>query len=222
LAGLSRYQCPNGGFALWAGACSTVSAYLSAYVLHVLKTTAGAGFEPDAAVVTRALDYLEAELRQSQKPAQVQWEPVWATTHAFAVKVLAEHGRNQDSNITRLLGVVDRLPIFALSYLADALAASNLRSVRYDDVIRRITNAVRVEGATARVDDLADDALGWIWHSDERTAAIVLEGFLRRGDNVPFTAALARGLLDARENGRWTNTQDNAMSLHALTTYYQR
>jgi len=222
LAGLSRYQCPNGGFALWAGACSTVSAYLSAYVLHVLKTTAGAGFEPDAAVVTRALDYLEAELRQSQKPAQVQWEPVWAATHAFAVKVLAEHGRNQDSNITRLLGVVDRLPIFALSYLADALAASNLRSVRYDDVIRRITNAVRVEGATARVDDLADDALGWIWHSDERTAAIVLEGFLRRGDNVPFTAALARGLLDARENGRWTNTQDNAMSLHALTTYYQR
>ena len=38
-------------------------------------------------------------------------------------------------------GMVDRLPIFALSYLADAMAASPAAAPRYDDVVRRLTNA---------------------------------------------------------------------------------
>ncbi len=40
---------------------------------------------------------------------------------AFAVKVLVEGGRNQDSNLTRLYGYRDRMPVFALAYLHDAL-----------------------------------------------------------------------------------------------------
>ena len=67
--------------------------------------------------------------RTSQKPAprQVQWLPAWSAGQAFSVKVLTEYGRNQDSNITRLAGMVDRLPIFALSYLADAMATTPAR-----------------------------------------------------------------------------------------------
>ncbi len=38
---LEKYQCSSGGFAYWPGACSTVSPYLTAYLLHVFKTGFG-------------------------------------------------------------------------------------------------------------------------------------------------------------------------------------
>ena len=52
------------------------------------------------------------------------------------MKVLVEGGRKQDSNITRLYGYRERMPVFALAYLNDALVANG-------------------EGSGPRVDDLA-------------------------------------------------------------------
>ncbi|ODS57327.1 MAG: hypothetical protein ABS36_05390 [Acidobacteria bacterium SCN 69-37] len=219
---LPRFQCANGAFALWPGACSTSHAYLTAWILSVMKTAGTLGIQPDDATVDRALDFLDAEVRRTTPPAQVQWQGVWASSQAFAVKVLAEHGRNQDSNITRLMGLVDRLPVFALSYLADAMAASNQRGPRYADVIARLSNAIRIEGDAAHVQDVTDDALAWVWHSNVRTTAVVLEGLVRRGDETPVTAQMARWLLAAREDGRWGNTQENATALAALVAYYRR
>ena len=80
------------------------------------------------------------------------WQPVWSASQAFSVKVLAEYGRNQDSNITRLVGIANRMPVFALSYLADALNGAKDRGPRYQDVVRRITNALRIEGDKAHAD----------------------------------------------------------------------
>ena len=37
LRALAMYQCPNGGFALWSGECTSQSAYLTAYVLHAMN-----------------------------------------------------------------------------------------------------------------------------------------------------------------------------------------
>ena len=49
--------------------------------------------------------------------------PAYTAWQAFAVKVLVEGGRNQDSHITRLYGYLDRMPVFGLAYLADAMVA---------------------------------------------------------------------------------------------------
>ncbi|TAK15863.1 MAG: hypothetical protein EPO35_06385, partial [Acidobacteria bacterium] len=157
LKGLENFQCPNGGFALWPGQCQTASAYLTAYLVNVMRTANGMGVPQDDAVISRALDYLEQRIKDAP-PQQAQHVPVWAASMAFAVKVLAEGGRNQDANITRLYGAVGRMPIFALSYLADALAAAGDRGARYQDVVRRLTNAMRVERDRAHVESL-DPAL---------------------------------------------------------------
>jgi uncharacterized protein YfaS (alpha-2-macroglobulin family) len=171
-------------------------------------------------VVTRALDFLEAAQRRDQ-PRQVQWLPGWGAAMAFGAKVLTEHGRNQDSNITRLLGIVDRLPVFSLSYLADAMAASKTRDPRYDDVLRRLSNAVRVEGDRAIVEELDTDELRWLWNSNIRSTSLVLQGLVERGDAPTFVPGLVRGLMLARRNGRWGNTQENATALEALVAYYR-
>ena len=218
---LERYQCRDGGFGFWPGNCGHGSVYLTSYVLHVMQVAARLGVSVPDEVRQDALNFLEAELKRDTPPGQVQWQPVWSASHAFSVKVLAEHGRNQDSNINRLVAMADRLPIFALSYLADALQASQARDARYDDIVRRLTNAVRVEGDRAHVEEMDTDALRWLWNSNVRATALVLDGFVRRGDNGALVPGMVRWLLQARTNGRWSNTQENATALESLVGYYR-
>ncbi|MGE5837620.1 MAG: MG2 domain-containing protein [Acidobacteriota bacterium] len=221
LRDLPRYQCSDGGFGYWPGRCAIGSFYLTSYVLHVMHTAEGLGLPSESAVVSRALDYLDRELKRPA-PLQVQWLPAWGASAAYATKVLTAYGRPEDSNITRLLGSVDRLPVFALSYLADAMAASPSRGPRYGDVLRRLTNALRVEGDRTHVEENDSDALAWIWNSNVRATAQVLSGLVERGDDPQLVPGLVRWLLLARQNGRWSNTQENAMALHALVGYYRK
>ena len=137
------------------------------------------------------------------------------------MKVLAEFGRTPTVEIARLYGLAERLPVFALSYLADALAASNDRGPRYRDVVRRLSNALRLDADRAHVEEVDDDALAWLWNSNVRATAVVLDGIARRKDDAALVAPLARWLLAARTNGRWGTTQENAVALEALVAYYR-
>ena len=100
---LRAFQCANGGFAYWPGACWSVSPYLTAYLLHVFKTAGDLKYSVDPAMRERAYTYLDAKLGEAP-PANEGWWPAYTAWQAFAVKVLAEGGRNEDSNINRLYG----------------------------------------------------------------------------------------------------------------------
>jgi uncharacterized protein YfaS (alpha-2-macroglobulin family) len=217
---LYSYQCDgSGGFALWAGQCGNESAYLTAYVLHVMKTGQNLQVTLNANAVDQALSFLEREL--NRPPPDARWWPVWAASQAYSVKVLAEFGRKPRASINQLAGMADRLPIFALSYLADALVASNDKGPRYQDVIRRLTNALKIEADRAHVEEKDDDALAWLWNTNVRATAVVLDGLSRRKDALAPAAPLARWLIAARTNGRWGTTHENAMALEALVAYYR-
>jgi alpha-2-macroglobulin len=223
---LPSFQCGNGGFGLWSSNCFA-NPYLTAYILHVFRTARDLGVAPDQSVIDRALDYLESQLAANTPPGQVEMVPVWAASQAFGVKVLAEWGRKPDSHITRLAASADRMPLFALSYLLDAMRAVNDRSARYQAVLARITNGLRVEGDEAFVQELNPDALGWIWHTNARATSLVLEGLVRRGDGTaadepgPVVPAMVRWLLGAQRNGHWGDTQSNVTALEAMVAYYR-
>jgi uncharacterized protein YfaS (alpha-2-macroglobulin family) len=221
LNSLESFQCPSGGFTLWPGQCMATNAYLTAYVLHVMKIGGAQGIAPSDAITKPALDYLEQSYRQPA-PAQMQWQPVWGASMAFGVKVLAEYGRNEDANLTRLMQIAARLPVFSLSYLADALAAGKDRGPRYQDVIRRLTNALRVEGDQAHVEEIDPSLLSWVWDTNASGTAVVLDGFVQRGDDPVFIQRMVRWLLAARKNGRWDNTHENARALESLVSYYRK
>ena len=173
----------------------------------------------DQGAIARALGYLQTQ--QRQQPPQVQWWPAWAASQAYAAKVLAEFGRNPTDDLSRLYAVADRMPAFALSYLADALAASNDLGPRYQDVVRRLENATRVEADRAHVEEMDDDSLSWLWNSNVRATAVVLEGLSRRKDDGTLAAPLARWLMASRTNGRWGTTYENATALSAMVSYYR-
>jgi uncharacterized protein YfaS (alpha-2-macroglobulin family) len=216
---LDGYQCGSGGFALWPGRCESTSPYLTAYILDVMKVASSLQVEVDRLAIDRALNYLQNELRQP--PPEIQWWPVWGATQAYAVKVLSEHGRRPTAEIARLYGAAERLPVFALSYLADALHVVDDRGPRYADVIRRLTNALRTDADRAHVEEIDDGSLAWLWNTNVRATAVVLGGMARRRDADTFAAPLVRWLLAARTNGRWGTTQENAVGLEALVNYYR-
>ena len=219
---LERFQCQSGGFAYWPGECRSVSPYLTAYLLHVFKTASGLKYDVDGGMVARAHAYLERELA-APPPENQSWWPSYTAWQAFAVKVLVEGGRNQDSNITRLYGYRERMPVFALAYLNDALVAKGEGGgIRSTELRRRIANAILPEAATAHVEELNDPYLLWFWNSNVRSTAIALNSLVTAdAPGAPYRGLVA-WLLRARKNGRWGNTQENAMALEALVAYYRK
>ena len=84
-----------------------------------------------------------------------------------------------------------------------------------------MTNALRIDADRAHVEEVDDAALGWLWNSNVRATAVVLDGLSRRKDDPALVAPLVRWLLAARTNGRWDTTHENAMALEALVAYYR-
>jgi uncharacterized protein YfaS (alpha-2-macroglobulin family) len=222
LGELARFQCGSGGFAYWPGQCQSVSPYLTAYVLHVFKTASDLKYDVDRGMRERAYEYLQRELAQ-KPPQNAAWWPSYLAWQAFAVKVLVEGGRNQDSNFTRLYDFRDRMPVFALAYLHDALVASGQSgSARATELQRRMRNAILPDGATAHVDELNDPYLLWFWNSNVRSTAIVLNSLVRASTATDGLSPMVRWMMMAREKGRWGNTQENAHALEALVAYYRK
>ena len=177
------------------------SAYLTAYVLHVMNVAGTLKFDVSRDRVSSALNYLQEQLRQP--PPEVQWWPVWAASQAYSVKVLAEFGRDPAADISRLVGLSERLPVFALSYLADALAATNERGPRY----RRcrpssLSNALQVQADRAHVEEVDDAALAWLWNTkrSRRQRSFSTESRVAKTTRRSFVAAgsVARGGADQR------------------------
>jgi uncharacterized protein YfaS (alpha-2-macroglobulin family) len=221
IRGLAQFQCPSGGFSYWPGACFSTSPYLTAYILHVFSQARALEYDVDKDMTERAYGYLERELAQPA-PQDDGWWPAYTAWQAFAVKVLAEGGRNQDSNINRLYQRLDRMPVCALAYLSDALAARGETGPRVDELHRRIANAVLPEGGSAHVEELSDPYLLWFWNSNVRSTAIALQALMRDPAHEPLVRPTVRWLLNARKNGRWGNTQDNAIAMEALVAYYRK
>jgi hypothetical protein len=245
LTELEEFQCAGGGFAYWKGECSTVSPFLTAWVLHVLQRGQALGHAVRAPVLERGYTFLEGVLAQP-RPENEGWWPAYTAWQSFAVKVLAEGGRNADSHLTRLFEHRDRMPVFALAFLRDTLHARGEGGERAADLDRRLGNAVLPEGGSAHVEELADPYLLWYWNSNVRSTAIVLGTIARAGVNPalapepgaadatpgppgartrredPLLAGLVRWLMAARKQGRWGNTQENAWAMAALVDYYRK
>ena len=220
---LPSFQCPIGGFSFWPGDCVFVSEYLTAYLLHVTRLAAANGYNVDAGMRERAYAFLERRLAEPA-PRDEGWWPAYLAWQTFATKVLVEGGRNQDSTINRLLQYRDRMPVFALAHLVDALAARGGEAdAQRADLLRRIGNAVLPEGGSAHVEELNDPYLLWYWNSNIRSTAIVLGMLVRQPSaDLARIRPMVRWLLQAREYGRWGNTQENAWALEALVDYYRK
>jgi len=218
---LYKFQCGNGGFAFWPGDCWSVSPYLTANVLHVMQRGKKLGYDVNADIMKRAYDYLDEQMKEKRPTNEAFW-PAYTAWQAFAVKVLTEGGRNEDSHINRLYSYADRMPIFGLAYLLDAMTAKGEKGQRADDLLRRINNAIQPEGGSAHVAELTDPYLLYLWSSTVRTTAIALGSLVRDTDDEQIAKQIVRWLMQVRKGGRWGNTQENVWAMESLVDYYRK
>ncbi|HEV7919643.1 MAG TPA: alpha-2-macroglobulin family protein [Thermoanaerobaculia bacterium] len=218
---LAKFQCPSGGFTYWAGDCWMDSPYLTAWVLHVLHRGQKLGYTVDKTMLENAYKYMETELAKP-RPTNEGWYPAYTAWQAFAVRTLVEGGRNEDSHITRLLGYTDRMPVFGIAWLADALLMKGEKGQRLTDLQRRIANSILPEGGSAHVEELKDPYLLYLWSSNVRSTAIVLGTLVRGGQDEQIVKRMVRWLMQQRKGGRWGNTQENAWTMESLIDYYRK
>ncbi|MEW6364958.1 MAG: MG2 domain-containing protein [Acidobacteriota bacterium] len=222
LKDLEEFQCQDGGFWYWKGGCPWSSPYLTSYILWVYQRAAKLGYSVSQPVVDRAYAFLESQLGTPPVTNEAYW-PGYTAWQAFATKVLAEGGKTVDSHITRLYGYKDRMPIFGLCYLWDAMAASGEKGQRPDDIRRRVMNAILMEAGASHVEELTDPYLLWYWNSNVRSTAIALESLVRNSTpDSNVIAGIVRWLMQVRKKGRWGNTQENAWAMDALVEYYKK
>jgi uncharacterized protein YfaS (alpha-2-macroglobulin family) len=218
---LTKFQCGDGGFSFWPGDCWSESPYLSSYVLHVYQRGQKLGYTVDKPMLDRAYTYLDQKLGE-KRPENEGWWPAYTAWQAFAVKVLVEGGRNEDSHITRLMTYVDRMPLFGIANLADALTAKGEKGARPDELHRRMSNAILPEGGSAHVEELSDPYLLWFWNSNVRSTAIVMGTLVRNGNDEELVKRMVRWMMKVRERGRWGSTQENAWAMESLVDYYRK
>jgi len=222
LTELELFQCPNGGYQPWKGECYMTSPWLTSYVVHVNQRAKELGYTISSASLENAYNYLEGQL-SSDPPVNESWWPSYTAWQAYTARSLVRGGRNQDSTINRLYGYLDRMPVFAITYLHDSLVMKEEKGARITELRRRIQNSILPEGGSAHVEELNDPYLLLFWNSNVRSTAIVLSSFLRAGaTDQNQLARMARWLLAARVKGRWKNTQENAMALEALVDFYRK
>jgi uncharacterized protein YfaS (alpha-2-macroglobulin family) len=222
LARVAQHQDERGGFHFWAGefGLSRPSPFLSAYCLHTLARARDAGYAVDDMVVERGKSFLANWLgyagRSRGWPYTVDEE---LTTRALAVYALALWGSRQESYASTLLERVDRMSVFGKAYLLKAMHLLGSGPEQEAGVVQAMNNKLKLAPTTAHYEEESEG--GWIWHSNVRTTASVLQALVETRGEVEFAEKAVRWLVQERKSGRWRTTQENVYVFEALATYYR-
>jgi len=210
------------GFAMWPGG-STASPYVTGYVVLALAEAEAAGLSLPEPLTTNALDALEEGVRNPSERPDYYSEAVWADTRALMLYALARHGRVVASELSVMANDPPASPD-GLSYLLRALHAAGTDALaeQREAIADRLRARIRVESTQAYLTAPEDEAFGWIFASDARATAFGLSALLVHDASAGFqqlAQRMVQYLMDERQQGHWTSTQDNAAVLEAFHRY---
>ncbi|HQB43038.1 MAG TPA: MG2 domain-containing protein, partial [Polyangiaceae bacterium] len=209
---LVRRQRYDGGFGLWDES-RTSHPWVSAYALWSLYHAKKAGASVPKKTIENGRTYLRRYLDDYETASH------GLTTAAFVMDILAEMGVSDPGYMNRLFDQRADLPLFAKAYLAHAMAMGGGDEKGRDELIRDIEGHIRVQGNQALVTENLGDAYAELMDSTTRTNALVLRALLSVKKNHALAEPMTRGLLGARQQGTWRNTQEAAYALLALDEY---
>ena len=218
---LSRFWTGE-GFAMWPG--STVAQpYLTGYVVLALAEAADAGFPAPQSLTQNALNALASWVRNPSARPDYYSDAVWADTRALMLYALARHGRVVDAELAVLADAPPSSPD-GLSYLLRALHATDAPALasRRSTIADRLRAQIRTESTRAYLAVPDEGGFGWVFASDARATAFGLSALLTHdasADLQPLAQRMVRYLIDERQQGHWTSTQDNAAVIDALRRY---
>ncbi len=214
-------QKESGGFSLWPDTARE-SPYASVYAVFALIKAKDSGYAVDPYGLGEASTYLHqllsSQLESSPYPYGKQ---AWLTTQAFALYDLALLGRFDPAAAELLFQARGQLSVFGRTLLLKALAAGNGSAQARATLLKELLNLVKVEASRAHFEESDDSGLSWIYSSNARTSAVVLQALIETDRRHPLISGIARWLVDQRKAGRWHTTQENFFVFYALNDFYR-
>ena len=218
IARILSMQTPSGGFSYWPGG-KEPNAYASGYAVWVLTMARRAGHTVPDRPYEKSLAWL---LAQTNAPDE-DWPDYRIYMHdvrrALTVHALAQAGRPAGAAMDQLYERRQSLPRFAQAFLLMAIHTADRGDARVEGMFSDLAAAVGQNQSTAHIVETARWDLREVFHSDTRTDAIALMAMLEVRPDHPAVVKMARGLLDARSQGTWRNTQENAYAVLGLSRY---
>jgi len=213
---LASFQVEAGGFSLWAGA-DRVHDELTAYAVRTLLEARERGFRVEEAMLTRARAAMKKALNQESR--DYPFSPAEAlTVRASLLEALTRMDYRDPATLSALFKERENLSLDGKVHLLRA--AWRMDNVTVVGELRRdLQNLARVEAQTAWYEDPVPQP--WLFASSVRTTGLVLEAFLEQGE-APLAPRMVRWLMEARRNGHWGTTQQDAAALRALLAYRSR
>ncbi len=221
LKDMDSCQRENGGYALWPDSARE-SPYATVYAVFAQIKARQAGYSVNEERLGQAANYLRQLL--SAKPADSPYpygRDAWLTTQAFALYDLALLKSYKPAAAEMLFQARGQLSLFGRSLLAKAVSAGNGTAQLRDTLLQEMLNLVKVEASQAHFEESTASDLTWIYSSNARTTALVLQTLLETGRRHPLSPQIARWLVAQRKAGRWHTTQENFFVFYALNEYYK-
>jgi uncharacterized protein YfaS (alpha-2-macroglobulin family) len=216
---LGSFQTGSGGFSYWTSS-GVPSPYLTAYVLWAIAEMKKSGYTVDDKIVNPAIAYMKAFLHGENFgfawPYSIDED---LCTKAFAVYSLSANGAGEQGYINDLYKKMDQMPLFGKVYLLKALNLEKMPRAMIVDVETQLLNKIKMEPTQAHFEESDNRDMDWIWNSNVRTTAAILQGILEVEGKMTNAEKVAHWLASARKSGRWMTTQENIYVLSAYSRY---
>ena len=220
LRDIYAYQRDDGGFGLWADSAGA-SPYATCYALFALIKAKESGYDVVPFRIDQAAQYLKDWLREDLDPRRAPLSRgTWAATRAFALYDLALLGRPEPAYAEKLMAERQGMPLFGRAFLLKALRAGRGAPRSQDLLLSELLNLVKVAPTEAHFEESEDPSLPWVYSSNQRTTALILQTLIETGVENPLIPQIARWIVAKRESGHWRSTQEDLYVLYALNDYY--
>ncbi len=221
LRDIYAYQKEDGGFGLWPDS-AWVSPYATCYALFALIKAKESGYDVVPFRIDQAAQYLKDWLREDFDPRRAPLSRgTWAATRAFALYDLALLGRPEPAYAERLVAERQGMPLFGRAILLKALRTGRGARRSEDLLLSELLNLVKVAPTEAHFEEGEDPSLPWVYSSNLRTTALILQTLIEIGVENSLIPQIARWVVAKRESGHWRSTQEDLYVLYALNDYYR-
>jgi uncharacterized protein YfaS (alpha-2-macroglobulin family) len=143
------------------------------------------------------------------------------TTQAFALYDLALSGRPEPAFAEKLLLERENLSLFGRALLLKAFHLGTGMQAAKDTILEELVNKIKVTPSSAHFEEDDERGLAWIYTSNTRTTAVILQALLETGSDNPLLPAVAKWLVEKRRSGCWQSTQENFFVFYALNEFYR-
>lgn len=220
---LMLHQRDDGGFGSWPDSKFSWM-YLTAYALMTLDFAAQHGFTVDVRAMEQAITFLQNRLDHPH-----EWEEYAYETQVFSALVLTRLNKAPKAHLDRLYKIADgdkgsnftKLPLYSRAWLMEALFRVDAKDARIKELYRQINNAAVEKASSIHFAEGVTEYAKLMMYSEDRTDAIILGTLLVTDPKDSMIDKIVRGLMRARVQGRWSNTQSNAYALMAMSEYYR-